>query len=775
MLKSLELINQKNLYNHRWSQNKCAKNKVFSNKLENLGLVHPHPNSMSMFLPQRIGIDTYKKTSFKGSLDDELDIEIQTTQPYWQKDKSGNPQPKTEEDFEYLVKLFDELFQSLCEENIGLNDKTIENRKKSLFYIEGRKDRQFDSADIYNLANLESDEWKLAQNLLYIPERPTEKQFSANEIRAIVGNKNFKENQDIVRNIELDCEHIIKLLDMANTPGWDIAIKLAYFPERENCQLQFFEIKKMALICQIIQMNKMVKNKEMTPKDREIQLLEMGKANKDFPVSRISEQVEKGVNVYEQAVEILKLGKFFDEWPYWNDVIALALLDGKDFAKAKKMWNIPFNKEFESWSKEVVKIVKNCSDENTSFNTNGLITGSVSDFIRLIASKSVTCIKDAENICLNENIKEKYNDILGFSYKGKEASIMANMSITNGSNYDVISGLLKSLVVENDFGSNVAKSIDDYLNKNEALDIKKFTEYINSIDKNELEKISQNYKDYTFEQRLNFFDYHYKLGTTDFSIENMTLPSDLTMYLTQNYTDRVQLTELFYKYPATSRNVGEIPKSWLKNIPKEEQQDAKEKIYLAISDFQKKNYIEDFAQDLTDILGMEVGIRELNTGVFGTCYEISAEGEKSMCLKKFLLNPREKHPAHGQHIEVQTGLFVNEHSNDYVKMHFGKVSPEGFKDGFLVTEFLDGYTPPTENTNIKDGYSIICYDTSDGRNQIAGKIYDFGGIEVKKINNEMNDKTSQDVLQKSQNHPVGAYAAYFILSEGLVEKIDYYG
>jgi hypothetical protein len=91
---------------------------------------------------------------------------------------------------------------------------------------------------------------------------------------------------------------------------------------------------------------------------------------------------------------------------------------------------------------------------------------------------------------------------------------------------------------------------------------------------------------------------------------------------------------------------------------------------------------------------------------------------------------------HGQYVEVQTGIYVNEHSNDFVKMYFGRVSPYNTSDGFLVTQFLsEDITPESSVANNINGYQILSYDSWEGHNIINGKIIDFGGVDIIKIEN----------------------------------------
>ena len=114
------------------------------------------------------------------------------------------------------------------------------------------------------------------------------------------------------------------------------------------------------------------------------------------------------------------------------------------------------------------------------------------------------------------------------------------------------------------------------------------------------------------------------------------------------------------------------------------------------------------------------------------------EGSEDMCLKifgedrnKFFEQNPNLNNIHGQHIEVQTGLFVNQHSNDFVKMYFGKVSPINDSDGFLVTQFLSYDTEPVQTGGTNNNkYKIYSNDAFANHNIINGKIIDFGDVHV---------------------------------------------
>lgn len=136
---------------------------------------------------------------------------------------------------------------------------------------------------------------------------------------------------------------------------------------------------------------------------------------------------------------------------------------------------------------------------------------------------------------------------------------------------------------------------------------------------------------------------------------------------------------------------------------------------------------------MSNILGKPVTVKKLGNGAFGTGYKISMDGSDDMCLKIFdqVSANGDLSNVHGQHIEVQTGIFVNQHSNKFVKMYFGKVSPNNTSDGFLVTQFLSDGVTPDSSVGIDSGsYTITSDDAAGNHNIINGIIIDFGAVNV---------------------------------------------
>ena len=138
-------------------------------------------------------------------------------------------------------------------------------------------------------------------------------------------------------------------------------------------------------------------------------------------------------------------------------------------------------------------------------------------------------------------------------------------------------------------------------------------------------------------------------------------------------------------------------------------------------------------ENLSKILNKKATVKKIGKGTYAQVYKISINGAQPTCLKSFPAHKNTRNnPYHGRNIETQLGLFLNKHSNDFVKMHFGKVCDNIRRDGFIVTQFLDDNIQPQIEPNIDESYKITYFDTHRN-NYIQGKIIDYGGTSIEKI------------------------------------------
>lgn len=340
---------------------------------------------------------------------------------------------------------------------------------------------------------------------------------------------------------------------------------------------------------------------------------------------------------------------------------------------------------------------------------------------------------DAHNIAFTPENSELYQEYTYLGYDSKTSAIMANIANIEFYYDSEIAALIDSIKATENSDIRVSQLISDYLKNNPDINLSEFTRYINGINFEKLSDVAPDIKTFGPKELLEFADYHYKLGTVDFSKEALTLSEDMTQYLKENYVDAKTLTDLLIKFPATNRNVGSMPTTWIGNVSENEKEQASNGVYNSISDFQKSKDIKQFSKEMSDILGKQVNVEELKTGNYGTGYKLEMENAPALCLKIFSSDEdKDKNMLniHGQHIEVQNGIFANEHSNDFVKMYFGRIAGFNCDDGFLVTQYLDENITPVETGEKETSYKVISDDTFIGHNKINGKIIDFGGIRV---------------------------------------------
>lgn len=285
----------------------------------------------------------------------------------------------------------------------------------------------------------------------------------------------------------------------------------------------------------------------------------------------------------------------------------------------------------------------------------------------------------------------------------------------------------------------IAKFIDE----NPKIKLSNFKKYIDNVSLDELYELAPRLKNYNCEEMLEFLKHHYESGTTKFDEAILRFPKDITKYLEENPLDAYQLQKLLAKYPNTNRNFGELPSKW--NISTQEQSDKVRMIFdkfreeVACTSHKKTlitgNPLSTMQKELSNILGREVRVIELETGKFAKGYKISVDGAEDVVMKVFHKKPEtlyESFNIHGQFVEPQRGIFLSANSEQFAKTYFGKITTEIDRDGYMVTEFLEDTGRKAsfdEHLELKD-YFVFCEDVAEGHNILDGKIIDFGDIHI---------------------------------------------
>lgn len=294
-------------------------------------------------------------------------------------------------------------------------------------------------------------------------------------------------------------------------------------------------------------------------------------------------------------------------------------------------------------------------------------------------------------------------------------------------------------------GSGVGAEIARYIDEHPKVDLAELNKYIESIDMESVYKLAPMLKYANARNMLAFYNYHFKENTTKFTVESLILKEDFTDYLGKNYTDADDMEKLLTIFPCTNRNVGTLPADW--TYITRGRENLKEDVYNAIEKFRKKaceaskkrgaepEYVWELQNTLTYLLSKDVYVSYIGSGTQGAGYKIEVKGAKDTVLKIFHKKPEFTDSKHGALIETQTGLFLNNNSDAFVPLLFGRVSIKNNRDGFLVTEYLNNVnTGKWEDTNLSNNSDVYIFteDASGDHNIREDKVMDFGDIYVVK-------------------------------------------
>lgn len=369
---------------------------------------------------------------------------------------------------------------------------------------------------------------------------------------------------------------------------------------------------------------------------------------------------------------------------------------------------------------------------------NYLETGvySTEGIFNLIKKDKVVNSSDATNIILKDGIAQKYQELIEKGFSSKEASVLANVADLKNYSNEELKEFLKVIRFDKTRENKANEAIDEFFNLNPDLDLKDFNEFAKEIDFDKLTEIAPTIKTFTPKQYLDFINFHY-LGDrkTNLTKEDLIFSENFTHYLSHNFTNADELTEIMAKYPATNRFVGALPKDWV--LKKENSKELKEKIDNSFENFINSKDKNALIQELEEILKTKTKVNSIGAGQFGIVYKIAPENKTPICLKiyypnELLLNSKKQRNTHGCHIEAQTALFANYYSNDFVKMYFGKVAPLNCEDGYIATQFLDEQTKPIKTSTLENSeYIILSDDVWEDHNMINDKIIDYGGVQIR--------------------------------------------
>ena len=209
--------------------------------------------------------------------------------------------------------------------------------------------------------------------------------------------------------------------------------------------------------------------------------------------------------------------------------------------------------------------------------------------------------------------------------------------------------------------------------------------------------------------------------------------------------------------PDKARYLGYLPPEWIpKSIGASEKAAFSGDVFEAFSDFAKEihssqnvhinslvPFFKVFEKKLGAILGKETKVSFENNGFYGKILKITI-GKKDFALKCFHSGRINDH--HGKTKEIANAIAYNhaKKSSKRSRFYFGKIANKNDKDGFILSEFVDGSSKFINDTPAEFEYRR--FDTPDaenGFNKINGKLYDFGLIKP-----NYSNKTAETIAKK---------------------------
>ena len=366
-------------------------------------------------------------------------------------------------------------------------------------------------------------------------------------------------------------------------------------------------------------------------------------------------------------------------------------------------------------------------------------------FFELLEEGSLLSVTNLYKIATNSNIRKLYFDFLSKGCNKKVASVIANIDYVYKYDFKLINKFLLALNLDKPY-EKLSKELSGLLKEySQTKKLSDFVEYVVNINFGEIAKVAPIVAEYSAGMQLIFVSNHYKRGTKKFDEESLTFEFDITNYLKENYLTVFEINDLYITHPLTSRKVGLIPPEWLSEVKEENLTEIRDAVYNAIVKFDLERDEERFVQDLSNIIKKKAQVEHLGSGDVGEVYKVTIGEEKAFCIKLFKKSYIEESDydevhyfkinlIHGEYQEPLIALFVNEHSNEFVKMYFGQISVIVFRqnDGFMVTEYLGEDIVPTDTCN-KDGIYKIRGRDRKPAHFINGKIIDFGDVFISKI------------------------------------------
>lgn len=253
--------------------------------------------------------------------------------------------------------------------------------------------------------------------------------------------------------------------------------------------------------------------------------------------------------------------------------------------------------------------------------------------------------------------------------------------------------------------------------------------------------------------------------------------ADIGRYAASDLRTPEQVEYILRKYPQTSRFMGSVPYSWMKNIKKQEISECTKQIFDLFSDFAKNvscrrcehqsNYrkqMDESASKIENLIGQKTKIEYLQDGTIGRTYKLSI-GDEKFVIKTFFKNPvgLGYYTRHGKGAEILSAVYAKHKApkGQFADFYFGKFARKDDLDGFMVTKFIDYDSAKTSyisNRMLDDitEQPVKCGNLVNN-NSVFDTVVDYGEIRKGDLENNRQYEIQRLIVQSLLSEDVDAY------------------
>ena len=329
---------------------------------------------------------------------------------------------------------------------------------------------------------------------------------------------------------------------------------------------------------------------------------------------------------------------------------------------------------------------------------------------------------------------------------------------------------------------------ETFFKENPSINKNDFNNWLKTVNMDKIADTAPNIKLYTPEERELFLKMHFLRGTKEFSNQELTLPENITDFLSKNPVTGKDLLDLFIVFPNTKRDVGSLPESWSQGCDAgiegrvrtimEKYRKIGNNNYLSrhktasdmsIEEWQNslgqkdevltKEEMSAFAKELSEILNKKVLVDVCGFGNYKTVFKIEVEDAEPVAFAIFHPGKGAHSHVHGVGAEIGIGLFLNSHSTDYTHFYFGKVPDNTDLNGYSVMQYAKSRGNSKLHQAAEADYSVSSgHEGSLAQNKRGGLIIDYGGVKITPKDDtqawSLTDYIVKHKADKQSLHPV---------------------